>query len=456
MYAAIGGLKSHMSKLNVIGNNIANVNTNGYKAARMTFQESMYTTSRSGSNGGPVAGGNNPSQIGYGCSVGSIDLNMSPSTYAPTGVALDCMLEGEGFFMVGDKTGAIRTNDELSTLKLTRMGDFWMDPEGYVCDRRGNVLYGFASVQNPDYVPNFPKPADLKPDATPEEKAQYEKDMEEYKLKSAKTIISTELVPLRAPLAAAPPTVENGGLIEEVDENGDKTGVTTSRWTVNEPVYPVLGAVTDEGYQSNFSPDKANLYEYPAAGGGAGGGGNAQADPLGTSTSLLPVNAEGVHIQMKNMSVEENGAVVGTGPNGETVIIGYACIANVDSPDGVTHVNGPYYKALGGAGNIRAYALGGVLDGKYLGNQKMGPAVDADGNPLTDADGNPVINTPKALDAIGNDKDNKVKNGGLEASSTDVAEEFSQMITTQRGYQANTRIVTVTDQMLEELVNMKR
>ena len=58
MYAAIGGLKSHMSNLNVIGNNIANVNTYGYKAGRMTFKESMYTTSRSGSNGGVTAGGN--------------------------------------------------------------------------------------------------------------------------------------------------------------------------------------------------------------------------------------------------------------------------------------------------------------------------------------------------------------------------------------------------------------
>ena len=103
MYAAIGGLKSHMTKLNVISNNVANVNTHGYKAQRMTFQESIYTTSKSGSNGGVTMGGNNPSQIGYGCSVGSIDLNMSPSTYAPTGVGLDCMLTGEGFFMVGDK-----------------------------------------------------------------------------------------------------------------------------------------------------------------------------------------------------------------------------------------------------------------------------------------------------------------------------------------------------------------
>ena len=108
MYAAIGGLKAHMTKLNVIGNNVANVNTVGYKAQRMTFRESIYTTSKSGSNGGVTMGGNNPSQIGYGCSVGSIDLNMSPSTYSPTGVGLDCMLTGEGFFMVGDKINYVR------------------------------------------------------------------------------------------------------------------------------------------------------------------------------------------------------------------------------------------------------------------------------------------------------------------------------------------------------------
>ena len=83
------------------------------------------------------------------------------------------------------------------------------------------------------------------------------------------------------------------------------------------------------------------------------------------------------------------------------------------------------------------------LPTKYLGNQ----VVTGEGDDMV---------APPAADAILNDSGNSVKNGGLEASSTDVANEFAEMITTQRGYQANTRIVTVTDQMLEELVNMKR
>ena len=168
MYAAIGGLKAHMTKLNVIGNNVANVNTVGYKAQRMTFRESIYTTSKSGSNGGVTMGGNNPSQIGYGCSVGSIDLNMSPSTYSPTGVGLDCMLTGEGFFMVGDKinyqieesgtpgtadyerkvTGSgITSASGLTEPYLTRVGDFWVDADGYICNRDNKVLYGYARAR---------------------------------------------------------------------------------------------------------------------------------------------------------------------------------------------------------------------------------------------------------------------------------------------------------------------
>ena len=100
MYAAVSGLKAHMSALNVIGNNIANVNTTGYKASRFTFLESLYTTVGSGSDGSTEAGGRNPAQLGYGCSIGTIDLDMSTKNYSPTGMALDCMIDGDGFFLL--------------------------------------------------------------------------------------------------------------------------------------------------------------------------------------------------------------------------------------------------------------------------------------------------------------------------------------------------------------------
>ena len=141
MYAAIGGLKTHMANLNVIGNNIANVNTAGYKDQRMTFQETIYTTRTAGSNGTMLRGGNNPSQVGYGAQVGSIDLNMSPGTFSPTGRDLDCAIDGDGFFLVGDKDYNFDTGADFTKPLLTRVGNFWVDAQGYVCDRQGNVVY---------------------------------------------------------------------------------------------------------------------------------------------------------------------------------------------------------------------------------------------------------------------------------------------------------------------------
>lgn len=426
MYAAIGGLKSHMTKLNVIGNNVANVNTHGYKAQRMTFQESIYTTSKSGSNGGVTMGGNNPSQIGYGCSVGSIDLNMSPSTYAPTGVGLDCMLTGEGFFMMGDKltqevtlkddgtidtstwTGGITKGSEVSSLDLTRVGNFYVDPDGYICNRDNKVLYGFARVQNPKY-PNKDNPEE------PE------------------TIISTHLVPLRVPLSAATPTKDNGGI------NTDGT----HNWDEGDPVYPFLKGGTNQ----YASPD---IYEkrFTEAGVGTPEAGKSLY-PVAKNTAEDAVS-DVMPVQLKSMQIGTDGSIVGTAANGDTVVLGYVAVASVDSPDGVTHMDGSYYKAQGGAGSVRVSCLGLDLTGTgqtaYLGN-KVAPGTE---NP---PEGTEIAS---ANDAILVETKNSIKNGGLEASSTDIANEFAEMITTQRGYQANTRIITVTDSMLEELVNMKR
>ena len=102
MYASIAGLKAHMQKLSVIGNNVANVNTTAYKKQRTVFRDTIYSMYTSGSNGSDSVGGKNPSQLGYGSLVASIDLDMSSSTYNP-GNPMDCAIVGDGFFMVGTK-----------------------------------------------------------------------------------------------------------------------------------------------------------------------------------------------------------------------------------------------------------------------------------------------------------------------------------------------------------------
>ena len=382
MYAAISGMKTHMSKLNVIGNNVANANTYAYKSTRMTFRESMYSTVTSGSNGGATRGGINPSQVGYGVTVGTIDLNMSTATPTPTGYSMDCMIDGSGFFMVGDKDQTIRSADDVSKLELSRYGDLDFDPNGYLTDGAGRVVYGFVTVQNPKYTVGGTEP---------------------------KTIISTELAPIRLPLSARAPA-------------------TGESWDEGTAVYSVLSAVdATTGTRSNIPADKATF-----TAGGTGDG----------VTSIAP-NTEDKCVKLTSLSIDASGKIIGTNEKtSEIVVVGYAAVASVANPSGVTHTSGPYYKAMGGAGDVRVSVLGGALDGKYLNNKEA-----AAGGGAT---------TITTNDAILSGGKTSILGGYLEASGTDIATEFSEMITTQRGYQANTRIITVTDSMLEELVNMKR
>lgn len=354
MYAAISGLKTHMSKLNVIGNNISNVNTAGYKAAHATFKESLYTTVTAGSNGTAQVGGVNPSQLGYGCSIGSIALDMSTGQYVPDGNNMHCMIDGPNFFITGDKAGIIagENGSTLETvdpknMQLTRVGDFLFDSQGYLTDGNGNVVYGFANTRNA----------------------------------AGADVISGQLVPIRLPLAA----------------------VGSATVAAGSAVFPTIDATTG-----------MNVYD-------TGTGDDA------TST--------GMAIKANTISIDKNtGKITAVNEaDDEQIVIGYLALASVSNPAGVTHLSGPYYMAGEGAGDCEAVGIGGVMDGINVNN-----ATGADAETVKNAGGTKLIT------------------GGLESSGTDLATEISEMITTQRGYQANTRIITVTDSMLEELVNMKR
>lgn len=376
MYAAISGLKSHMTKLNVIGNNIANVNTYGYKSARTTFRETIYTTLTAGSEGTDVTGGVNPNQIGYGCNIGTIDLDMSNGPAVPTGINLDCMIQGDGFFLVGDKTTGVATNN-LNSLLMTKVGDFDFDSDGYLVDGDGNVVYGFvtvAGIKNADT-------GEFEPSATPG--SGYNPTD-----KTVTTGISTALVPIRLPLAAT-------------NNAGDGS------YKVGDPIYPG----TTAGQSSNTET-----------------GGVADTATDGTRVS----------VNIDSLKIEQSGKIVATTENGQVITVGYLALGKVENPAGLNHLTGPYYQAGGAAGDLAITTAGVTLGTGYL-NNVAAPA------PGAAATGVRIVGS-----------DNSLLSGFLEGSGTDLATEFSEMITTQRGYQANTRIVTVTDSMLEELVNMKR
>ena len=407
-----------MSKMNVIGNNIANVNTAGFKSQRTVFKDAMYTMYKSGSNGTETVGSMNPAQIGYGSQISTIDLNMSAGSYAP-GNTMDCMIDGDGFFLVGDKDVAnvIDGNNPSSfkSLGLTRVGDFSFGADGYLVDGNGSCVYGFLSVGSTV-------------DGDP--------------------IVSDQLVPIRLPKMEKVAVDEDGDEIpaDELDEDAEYQYVYKVR-------YPVV-ATDGEGADSTAITDAAGL---------------ATATNLTTlmdydayvNQGATDVDNDGVvdeinlaFAQLDSISIDSiTGRISGTTKDtDEWITIGFLALGNVTNPNGVSHTGGFYYTCGDGAGDLQVSVMGGAAETLAV----------AGGGTLTYVNGSLSKNEEGQYEGlstkaeIGSAGTTQLLTGGLEQSNVDLATEISEMITTQRGYQANTRIITVTDTMLEELVNMKR
>lgn len=145
MDSAVAGLRAHQNKLDVIGHNIANVNTFGFKAQIYSFQEAMYQTTNASTGGTDSAGGTNAAQFGYGALMGSISTDMTASTPTYMG-GLNASINGDGFFItlptkkeVTNEEASIKGND----FDFTRVGQFKLDSEGYLVDGNGRFVYGF-------------------------------------------------------------------------------------------------------------------------------------------------------------------------------------------------------------------------------------------------------------------------------------------------------------------------
>jgi flagellar hook protein FlgE len=156
LYSGVSGLRNHQTKMDVIGNNIANVNTSGYKSQRTTFRDLFYQTTSSPSTGSGNIGGTNASQVGYGAKVGSIDTINTISGYSPTDKATDLYINGEGYFAVQNSSGDIR---------YTRLGALNFDSEGNLVDVNGSKVYGengATALTSSTTVPNDTIKIDLK------------------------------------------------------------------------------------------------------------------------------------------------------------------------------------------------------------------------------------------------------------------------------------------------------
>ncbi len=418
LYSGISGLAANGNAMSVIGNNIANNNTVGFKSGRTLFSDLLSSN---------VSGSGGTSQVGRGVSLSSIDNILSQGTFENTESNTDLAIEGEGFFVVKEPL----TNVDL----FTRAGSFAFDESGFLTTPEGYKVQGYALAADGSVA------GDL-------------------------TEIQVDTQSLSAPRAT-----ENITLNTNLDADANYRGpfditdpVSTSNYASSVAVYDSLGndhLVTM--YFSKMDPATNPLqWEFTATIDGSEVG--APAGPLNVGSGTLTFDADGNLLTTVPASPSSTPGVLAWSNNSdpnqqfnfnfattqfssESVVIG-------QSQDGYT--TGSVAKlTIDNEGNV----LGNFSNG--LPKQLFRVALAKFSNPgglikegsnmysSSQASGEAVVGTVGS--GIG-----KIFTNALEMSNVDLAGEFVKMITTQRGFQASSKIITSTDEMLSELINLKR
>lgn len=546
MYSGVSGLKTHQTKMDVIGNNIANVNTVGFKSSSVTFSEIMYQnlSGASGPNALTGTGGVNAKQIGLGVTTGSTSVNITgPGASQTTGGAFDIKLNdtnsATSFFIVSNGSGT----------QFTRAGSFYVDGAGNLCmTSTGYNVMGWQVD---------PTTGDIRKDTVSALRVMSEKNMTsapeatvngrcEGVLDKNSTDVTSEAGQAMnlsfydalgysyvAKFAIKETNRDTGEYTVELTDILDSTNKSILDQTkydsvtgTYDPDYlgDIFGAVksqtktytpragwTTVDAANNIFEYNATYYRYDAAAGNLvevadNGGGNYVQVPGGTTKTLAEafgVSPYATGITMTNGVVTANvsGANYTLKFNPDDGVFDYIGATGQDNvflnlkdtlggnfEDIDIDFTGTKWFDNGGSSTIGMDK--GDVDGKTGTGKKVGDMigvfVDTNGKIYGSYDnGNTIllgqIAVAQFANAMGLEKvgDNcytttlnsgefdgigvditagggTMSTGMLEMSNVDLSSEFTEMITTQRGFQANSRIITVSDTLLEELINLKR
>ncbi len=464
LYSGVAGLKTHQTKMDVIGNNIANVNTIGFKSSSVLFRDVLYQTTSTATGATATTGGTNASQIGLGTKVSSIATSITDTGAAQsTNNPYDLMLNSDDFFIVS--RGGINA--------FTKVGNFSVDGAGCLVTSNGYQVMGWqVDPENPSQIKKdtvsalYPEGAEnlvsspeqtsdaymtgnidlTDPDLTSTDGAAiavsiYDALGFNYTVKfkltqdenqADKSLYNLEIMSIKDPNNveilgtddAATTDVEEGGYTATIagknsiqikfnPDNGSFEYAGSAGQS--EALLEITPNSTDKGdvftsiingeQCDGVTIDFSNLTMYESDG-------NSTAKMVrGTTDSMGTGRAMGA---LSDVSIDTSGKIFGVYSNGETKLLGQIAVANFTNPMALESIGDSMYTTTQNSGDF---------DG-------IGVAVDDDGGTMTQ--------------------------GVLEMSNVDLSAEFTDMITTQRGFQANSRIITTSDSMLEELVNLKR
>lgn len=430
MYSAIQGLQAHQLKMDAIGNNIANVNTIGYKAQRVTFASAYAQTLQGASAPTAGRGGINGQQIGMGATVGSIDSLMSQGSMQATGQGTDMAISGNGFFVLKDG----------GKFLYTRAGNFDFDTQGYMVSKlTGQRVQGWL----PDATGAFPTRdvSTLTDVAIPLTDKSLAKPTGLVKFDQALNALAPVATPPAVTHQTSVKVYDSLGMEHILDVAFTKTG--TNDWTIdvtsadtNLTVTPGTGNPASIHFNPDGSLDYAAATITPPAPyelsfdvntGFYTGGTGAQTVRFDLS-KITQVAMSGVNNQstvrafeqdgfeagdLQSFMVDNTGMITASYTNGQTKQVGQVALATFANPAGLVR---------GEASNWSESPNSGMA--------RFGEAGSADRG--------------------------KIASTKLEMSNVDLSSEFTDMIVTQRGFQANSRTITTADEMLQELVNLKR
>lgn len=407
LYTGSTGMIAFSTMLDTVGNNIANINTPGYKDQTVAFQDLFYQTLSAGSPPSNGLGGTNPIQLGQGVGTGATETDFTQGTITQTGDPLDAAIQGNGFFVVTNgnqdfytRAGAFAVNsagylvDPTTGDYVQRTGTVGEVP-GYQTPGNDNILipYG-AGIQgtetsNVNFVGNIDNQLPAGQSVSTSIQV-YDSENAVHTLTVTFTAAGSSTYNVTATVDGTAETVTGGPVV--FDQNGLLASGNTLQVGVS-------------GLSDGASAQTINL-NLGAIGAATG------LTQFGTATTAQANTQDGMAAgTLQSVSFDQGGNVLGQFSNGETIPIAQLAIASFSNQGGLLQVGNNYYEASPASGD----ALIGTAGSGALGS---------------------------------------VQGGALEGSNVNISTEFANLIIAQRGFQVNAETVTVADQVLADLANI--
>lgn len=463
LYTAMGGISAAQTELQVVSNNIANMNTTGFKSSSVNFSDVFSTTRSYGSVATSDTGGTNPIQVGVGTKVSSISKDFTAGSWISTGSTTDLMIQGNGFFTVQSTSGEIY---------YTRAGNFSFDSSGNLVTAEGYKVLGTDSILSSTsakttvYVPksiiaSVVGSADI---ATKSVSSlnNLAKNITSGDFKITTT--GTDAHTFNITLSSADVTGNVAGLVASI-QGQINTQATAAGITSGVTVGCSNGKITVAVNGSNAT---AATYSTPSTGAtnfltqteltnstlvpavAPATGGTYSSKVLNYSASVSDLTSAAESISLNSYSINNDGSLQATYSNGDTLSVA------LDS-------SGNNYKF------IYTTAEGVEISGADC---AVDPTVAVPGNfvaqlaSVTNTDGLVSVgsnmyekgpNSGQIYYSVGSKLGiGKIQSGGLESSNVDISREFSNMILAQRAVQANSRVFTTTSDIMDTIVQMGR